>query len=358
IAPKTLVHPILGKSIAQLLADLVGSPTFRSTVHRVFPLSRTRVHPYSRISSSSSSSSNNASPRTEKNKQERKSKTLIMSILNATPDSFSDGNPARATDAHVALREVEQHLAAGADLIDVGGMSTRPHAQDVSPADERDRVVRVVEAIRALPRKPEEEGPIISVDTFRPCVARAALRAGADLVNDVYGGREPGMLQLLAEAACPVVLMHSRGTPSTMNSLTDYSADGGVVPGVRRELAELVDRALANRVRRWNILLDPGLGFAKTGTQNLVLLRSLDQLFAAAGTDDTDLHEYPVLVGLSRKKFLAPEKPVARDRRLETAAGVACAVQSARCEIVRVHDTADARDVVAFSDRLLNSQEE
>lgn len=292
-----------------------------------------------------------------------------MSILNATPDSFSDGDPARATDPDVALEEAEHHLAAGADVIDVGGMSTRPHAQDVHPDEERDRVVRVVEAIRSRSRSRSQSRSgaigalsgevVISVDTFRPCVARAALRAGADLVNDVYGGREPGMLALLAEAACPVVLMHSRGDPSTMNSLTDYAADadagggGGVVPGVRRELADLVRRALDAGVRRWNVILDPGLGFAKTGPQNCVLLRSLPDLFAP----DPALSGYPVLVGLSRKRFLAPEKARARDRRLETAAGVACAVQSGWCDIVRVHDTADAKDVVAFADRLLNSHE-
>lgn len=361
LAP-TLVHPVLGKSTATLLADLVASPTFRSTVHRVFPLSHSRVHPYSRASASLSLP---APAGTKKNLKDADlpHKTLIMSILNVTPDSFSDGDAARATDPRVALAQVQEHVELGADMVDIGGMSTRPSADDIPPSEEQARVVPVVQAICAAAssaRKVNET--VISIDTFRPSVARAAIEAGADVINDVYGGREPGMLETMADLACPVVLMHSRGTPSTMTSLTDYSADGGVVQGVRREMVEMVEKALAARVRRWNILLDPGFGFAKTGQQNLVLLRSLDKLFSsssdsASDSDKTTLHEYPVLIGLSRKKFLAPDKTVAKERRLETAAAVASAIASGRCEIARVHDTADGRDVAAFGDRLLNSKE-
>ncbi len=287
-----------------------------------------------------------------------------MSILNATPDSFSDGDAARATDTEVALAHVEEHVELGADIVDIGGMSTRPFADDITSTEEQARVVPVVQAIRAASSRNVNE-TVISIDTFRPRVARAAIEAGGDVINDVYGGREPGMLETMAELACPVILMHSRGTPSTMTSLTDYSADGGVVEGVKREMVEMVEKALAARVRKWNIILDPGFGFAKTGQQNLVLLRSLDKIFSSSdsdsnnhgGTAKTALQEYPVLIGLSRKKFLAPDKKVAKERRLETAAAVACAIASGRCEIARVHDTADARYVAAFGDRLLNSKE-
>lgn len=352
------MHPILGKSTAQLLADLIASPTFRSTVHRVFPLSQSRVHPYSRASSSLPAA---AGTKKSFKDDDLPHKTLIMSILNVTPDSFSDGDAARATETEVALAQVREHVELGADIVDIGGMSTRPFADDITSSEEQARVVPVVQAIRAAPTLTET---VISIDTFRPSVARAAIEAGADVINDVYGGREPGMLETMADLACPVILMHSRGTPSTMTSLTDYSAaDGGLVDGVRREMVQMVEKALAARVRRWNIILDPGFGFAKTGQQNLVLLRSLDKLFSSSEDSKSDsgrgttLHEYPVLIGLSRKKFLAPDKKVAKERRLETAAAVACAIASGRCEIARVHDTADARDVAAFGDRLLNSKE-
>jgi dihydroneopterin aldolase/2-amino-4-hydroxy-6-hydroxymethyldihydropteridine diphosphokinase/dihydropteroate synthase len=361
LAP-TLVHPILGKSTAQLLADLVASPTFRSTVHRVFPLSQSRVHPYSRAPSSSLPAA--AGTKKSFKDDDLPHKTLIMSILNVTPDSFSDGDAARATETEVALAQVREHVELGADIVDIGGMSTRPFADDITSSEEQARVVPVVQAIRASSSSPNLNETVISIDTFRPSVARAAIEAGADVINDVYGGREPGMLETMADLACPVILMHSRGTPSTMTSLTDYSsADGGLVEGVRREMVQMVEEALAARVRRWNIILDPGFGFAKTGEQNLVLLRSLDKLFSSSEDSDSDsghgttLNEYPVLIGLSRKKFLAPDKKVAKERRLETAAAVACAIASGRCEIARVHDTADARDVVAFGDRLLNSKE-
>ncbi|GAA5991880.1 hypothetical protein JCM10908_002253 [Rhodotorula pacifica] len=340
IAPD-FVHPVLGKSTASLLADLASSSTFRSTVHRVFPLSPSRVHPYLRASSHLPAGKSSSDPSRQ---------TLVMSILNVTPDSFSDGDAERATDVEVARAEVSEHIMRGANIIDVGGMSTRPGADDIAASEEESRVGPV---IRDISQEWPEKPVIISIDTFRPTVARAAVAAGAHIINDVYGGREPGMLETMAELACPVVLMHSRGTPNTMTSLTDYSADGGIVAGVRREMTEMVEKALAAGVRRWNIILDPGFGFAKTGQQNYVLLRSLDELFS---TSDV-LKEYPVLIGLSRKKFLAPGKAVAKERRLETAVGVACAIQSGWCEIARVHDTQDAVDVVGFADRLLNSKE-
>lgn len=375
IAPD-FVHPVYEKPISALLEDLTGSASFRSTVHRVFPLSQARVHPYSRADPSRGLRTTTGKGAKGSNNLEHlgdgDKKTLIMSILNMTPDSFSDGKSERLSDVQVALREVETHLEAGADIVDVGGMSTRPGAEDVQPRDEVERVVPIIEAIRARFDQPRSGGGkapngttsaatsevhkeplVISIDTFRPDVARAAIRAGADLINDVYGSREPGMLETMADLACPVVLMHSRGNPSTMTSLTDYSADGGVVAGVQREMEEMVRRAGEAGVRRWNVILDPGFGFAKTGSQNLVLLRSLDILFRTSPT----LSGFPVLIGLSRKKFLAADKKVARDRTFETVAAVACAAQSGRCEIARVHDTADARDALAFTDRLVASRE-
>lgn len=283
-----------------------------------------------------------------------------MSILNMTPDSFSDGSAERVGSVQAALEEVERHARDGAEVIDVGGMSTRPGAATIDPEEEANRVVPLIEAIRAQEQSASSSAAaaplVVSVDTFRPRVAEAAIRAGADVINDVYGGREPGMLQTMADLACPVVLMHSRGNPSIMTSLTDYSEYGGVVSGVRREMQEMLKRALRAGVRRWNVILDPGFGFAKTGKQNLVLLRHLDDLFQ--GGDHPTLRDYPVLIGLSRKKFLNPDKKVAAERQVETVAALACAVRSGYCEVARVHDTRDAKEVLAFVDRVLDSADE
>lgn len=322
------------KTPTELLSSLASSPSFASTVHRVFPLSASLVHPYFRPSSSFLPYASDT-------------RTLIMSILNLTPDSFSDGDKVRSLDVEVALSEAKKHLAEGADMVDVGGMSTRPGATDIGSEEEIRRVVPFVEALRA---GEDSKRAVISIDTFRPDVARAALDAGADIINDVYGGREPGMLEVMAQKACPVVLMHSRGDPSTMTRLTTY--DDGLIEGVRREMEVMVDKALAAGVRRWNIILDPGFGFAKSSDQNFALLRHLPGLFASSPT----LREYPVLLGLSRKRFLAPEKKDAKERRMETAAAVMACVASGWCEVVRVHETKDSREVVQVADKIYKSR--
>jgi len=324
-----LVLPTLRETPLALLRTLLSST--RSTVHRVFPLSRSVVHPYSRPTAPTTT----ASPR-----------TLVMSIVNTTPDSFSDGGDAATVP--LALAACDAHLAAGADLLDLGGMSTRPNAPDVPAADEAARVVPVIAALR-------ERGVAVplSVDTFRAEVAREALDAGADVVNDVYGGRGEGMLELLAERACPVVLMHSRGDPATMVGLAQYPGLGGVVAGVRAEMELMVERALSKGVRRWNVVLDPGIGFAKTASHNYALLRALPRLFGGEGDGaDSPLREYPVLVGLSRKRFLAPHKGDAKDRLAETLVATGACVASGVCEVVRVHDTREVKDALEVVDAI------
>ncbi|GAA5977696.1 hypothetical protein JCM11641_001381 [Rhodosporidiobolus odoratus] len=320
IAPD-LLHPILQQTPSQLLSSVLSAS--RSTVHRVYPLSRSFVEPYSRLSAPIPS------------------RTLLMSILNATPDSFSDGGLNAALPS--AVSSALSHLAQGTSILDIGGMSTRPHATDVSPEEEAQRVVPLIRSLR------EEHGVIvpISVDTFRPSVARAAIEAGATVINDVYGGREPDMLETMAELDVPVVLMHSRGTPETMTTLADYAKDGGVVQGVRREMQEMVRSALEAGIRRWNVILDPGIGFAKTADQNYELLSALPRLFG----ESEMLKEFPVLVGLSRKRFLGPEKD-AKDRVLETAAGVVASVASGVCEVVRVHDVRAMAEAVKVADAI------
>ncbi|GAA5845109.1 hypothetical protein JCM9279_005436 [Rhodotorula babjevae] len=324
-----LILPTLRETPLALLRTLLSST--RSTVHRVFPLSRSVVHPYSRPTAPTTTAS---------------TRTLVMSIVNTTPDSFSDGGDAATVP--LALAACDAHLAAGADVLDLGGMSTRPNAPDVPAAEEAARVVPVIAALRA--------GGVsvpLSVDTFRAEVAREALDAGADVVNDVYGGRGEGMLDLLAERACPVVLMHSRGDPSTMGALATYPGAGGVVAGVRAEMEEMLERALSKGVRRWNIVVDPGIGFAKTAQHNYALLRALPRLFGGEGDGaDSPLREYPVLVGLSRKRFLAPTKADAKDRLTETLVATGACVASGVCEVVRVHDTREVKDSLKVVDAI------
>ncbi|GAA6063269.1 hypothetical protein JCM10212_004284 [Sporobolomyces blumeae] len=328
IAPE-IRHPRLSRSLSDLFASLSRSTP--STVHRVFPLSRTRVFPYTRPNlfpcASPTSSTDN--------------RTLIMSILNTTPDSFSDGG--LNTELPNALVHALEHIQQGADILDIGGMSTRPGADDVSVEEETRRVVPLVEQLRASSTTAESA---ISIDTFRPEVAEAAVRAGADMVNDVHGGAEPGMLDTMARLGVPVVLMHSRGDSKTMTSLTDYGVEG-VVAGVRTEMEAMVRRALEAGVARWNILVDPGIGFAKTSTQNFALVRRLESVVGESPL----LREFPVLVGLSRKKFLGPDLATP-DRLLGTVVGVTACVASGRCEVVRVHDTKEIKQAVEVADAI------
>jgi dihydropteroate synthase len=257
-----------------------------------------------------------------------------MGVLNATPDSFSDGglhlDPAAAAEA--AVRFVED----GAAILDLGAESTRPGAAPVPPDEELARLLPVLRAVRAAVRVP------LSVDTRRARVARAALGAGADVVNDVSAGRDPGMLPLCAAARVPVVLMHMRGTPITMQRRPRYA---DVVREVRDALAARARAAEQAGVAKGAIVVDPGIGFGKTVGHNLALLRHLDAIVALG---------YPVLVGVSRKGFLgrllggAP--PGAR--AFGTAAAVAFAVH-AGARLLRVHDVAAMRDVVAVADAIV-----
>jgi dihydropteroate synthase len=249
---------------------------------------------------------------------------FIMGIVNATPDSFSDGGRFLDTDAAVAhaLRLADE----GADLIDLGGESTRPGASPVPGAEEVRRIVPVVERLRArgfaLP---------ISVDTFKPEVARAALAAGADLVNDVTGLADPALAAVVAESKAPVVIMHMRGTPADMASRAVY---GDVVADVARELEVAVARAVAAGVDRERIIVDPGLGFAKTAEHSVALLARLPELRALGR---------PLLVGPSLKSFIGTLTGAPVGERLPgTLAAVAVAVL-AGAEFLRVHDVAAAR---------------
>lgn len=266
-----------------------------------------------------------------------------MSILNVTPDSFSDGGD--NLELEIGLKNALKHIELGVDILDIGGMSTRPGADDIS---EELEILRVVPLILAI-RKKDKEIPI-SIDTFRPNVAKAAIEAGATIINDVLGGSYENMLETMKELDVPVILMHSRGMPQTMNSLTKYNEDD-ILEGVRIELEIRIRNALEKGVRRWNIILDPGIGFAKTSDQNLILLRRLNELLNLGY-----LGSFPSLVGLSRKKFLGKliGKDEAKERIWATASGVTASIAGGS-DIVRVHDVEEMRDVVRVADGIYRS---
>jgi dihydropteroate synthase len=251
---------------------------------------------------------------------------LVMGVLNLTPDSFSDGG--RLTNPAAVVRQARRMLTQGAAVLDLGAQSTRPGADEVGPAEELRRLLPALAALQELRR--DHPQLLISIDTFHAAVAESALDAGADWINDVRGAnpqrRDPAMLPLIARAGCPYVLMHSRGTSATMDSLAVY---GDVVAEVRAELQMATNTALHAGVRPAQLIWDIGLGFAKTTDQNLELLRRLPQL-----VDDV-----PLLVGPSRKRFIGTvlNEPRPRARLWGTAAVCALAVHSG-AHIVRVHD--------------------
>jgi len=258
---------------------------------------------------------------------------LVMGVLNVTPDSFSDGglwdDPERAVTRGLTM------LAEGADLIDLGAESTRPGggvygagAAAVTPEEELARLLPILERLRAATAAP------LSVDTRKGAVARAALAAGADLINDVSLLADPELGRAVAEAGAPLVLMHSRGDLATMQSGIRFR---DLLAEVRAELAGAVDRAVALGVDRGQIIVDPGVGFGKTVEQNLTLIRRLDA-FAGLGR--------PLLLGASRKSFLGAltGRPPA-ERLAGSLAAVAWA--AGRAAIVRVHDVAATAEFLA-----------
>ncbi|HBK08813.1 MAG TPA: dihydropteroate synthase [Acetobacteraceae bacterium] len=243
----------------------------------------------------------------------------VMGILNVTPDSFSDGGS--RIGAQAAISAGFAMAEAGADIIDVGGESTRPGADVVSAEAEQARILPVIRALAAA-------NILVSVDTRNAATMRAALAAGARIINDISGlAHDPGSLPMVAEHGCPVVLMHMRGTPGTMSAEANYQ---DVVSEVRAELANRVDAALAAGILSDRIVIDPGLGFAKHAEHSLAVLRGLPDLL--------DLG-YPVLIGLSRKSFIGTvsEEPRAGQRLGGSlAAGLFAVLRGA--SILRVHD--------------------
>jgi dihydropteroate synthase len=249
--------------------------------------------------------------------------TRVMGILNCTPDSFHAGS--RLPTLGEALRAAEGMIQAGADILDIGGESTRPGADPVPVDEEVRRVVPVIKAIRA------SADTVISVDTRNRETAERALDAGADIVNDVTAfSHDPGMSRLVAERGAPVVLMHMRGTPKTMQEEAVY---GDVVAEVLRELGASVAAAIAAGVSPRRIIVDPGIGFAKRTPDNLALIRNL-AAFKSLGM--------PILVGLSRKRFIGDVTGMPVEGRLAGTVAANTLAVLAGADIVRVHDVAEA----------------
>jgi dihydropteroate synthase len=254
-------------------------------------------------------------------------RTWVMGVLNVTPDSFSDGG--RFADPGAAVAQGLALFEAGADVVDVGGESTRPGASRVGAAAERERVVPVIQALR------DAAGGYVSVDTSKAEVARAALDAGADLVNDVSGLRyDTDMAAVVARAGVPAILMHLRGGFEKMHEMPRYS---DVMGEVTAELRSALLRAESAGIAPAQLIVDPGIGFSKSAEHSLEVLRRLPEL-AALGR--------PMLVGPSRKSFMAR---LATDRAFGTAAAVAVSVM-AGAHIVRVHDVGAMVDVVRVCD--------
>jgi dihydropteroate synthase len=251
---------------------------------------------------------------------------LVMGIINVTPDSFSDGG--LNASPRLAADFAERLIADGADILDVGGESTRPGAQPVGPEEELDRVMPVLESLRGSPVP-------VSVDTYKPEVMRAAIAAGASMVNDVNALRAPGALQAVAGSDAAVCLMHMQGEPRTMQDNPQY---GDVVAEVREFLAERVRAAERAGISRERIVADPGFGFGKRTEHNLALLRRLEALGGLG---------VPLLVGLSRKSVLGGITRREVGERVHASVAAALLAVAKGAAIVRVHDVRATRDALA-----------
>ena len=253
--------------------------------------------------------------------------TLVMGILNVTPDSFSDGG--KYHDVDRAVEQAKQLVRDGADIIDIGGESTRPGAEYVSPEEECSRLLPVIEVLHR-----ELDCPI-SVDTYKAEVARQCIKAGANIINDIWGAtKDPDMAKVAAELDVPIILMHNR-KEAKYDSLMD---------DVIKDLLAMVHNAKQAGVKDENIILDPGIGFAKNLEENLTVMRHLDRI--------TELG-YPVLLGTSRKSMIGKTLNLPTDERMEgTAATVAFGI-SKGCQIVRVHDVKEMTRVCRMMDAML-----
>lgn len=351
-------HPSTSRTISQLHSILINSEGYvQEDMRRVLPLQLGKK---------------------EKVAWSWGTKTYVMGIINATPDSFSDGGD--NVNVQNAVSTSKAMIEEGVDILDIGGMSTAPNAREVDEKEEIERVVPVIKAIRSA----NQEIPI-SIDTFRASVAKAALEAGATMINDVTAGiRDPAIFEVARTSECPIILMHMRGDSSSMNSLTQY-AGNDVVRVVSKELENRIESALRQGVPRWNIILDPGIGFAKNADGNLQLLRGLAKIRNGSGNGgvgqsrsnsppplasekepssaslepNLSLKSFPLLVGPSRKRFLGTitGRSEAKDRMAGTAAACTASIL-AGADIIRVHDVKEMVDVAKTADAIARYDEQ
>lgn len=259
---------------------------------------------------------------------------VVMGILNVTPDSFYAGS--HAFDHQAIEHRVQEIIAQGADIIDIGGYSSRPGADEVSEAEEMQRIERGLAIIRDF-----DKSIPVSVDTFRAAVARRAIEEwGADIVNDISGGMaDPAMFDTVAGLRAPYILMHMRGTPKTMQSLTGYN---DVTADVVAELSKPLHRLMLKGVA--DVIIDPGFGFAKTTGQNYELFNNLDKI--------AELLERPLLVGISRKSMITRICGITPDEALPGTIALNTAAIMKGASIIRVHDVAAARQAVTVLSEL------
>ena len=262
---------------------------------------------------------------------------LIMGILNLTPDSFYDGG--RFLNPDQAFEQAVRLVQDGADILDLGAESTRPGARPVSEEEELNRLLPVLSRLKGEIRIP------ISIDTTKAEVARQTLESGAEIINDVSGfGQDPKMARVIETFEAGAVVMHRRGTPESMQFLTNYD---DLIEEIKDELSESLDLAESAGVSMDQIVIDPGIGFSKTAEQNLELIERLSELKS---------FERPILVGLSRKSFIGSITGQAPDKRLFGTASACVLAFERGAKIFRVHDVWAVKEALSIADRILNSE--
>lgn len=261
-------------------------------------------------------------------------RTLIMGILNITPDSFSDGG--EFFDFERALSRAHQLAEEGADIIDIGGESSRPGSLPITPSEELDRIMPVLQHLVGKIDLP------VSVDTYKPEVARAAIETGASIINDITGLRDPAMVEVVAESDCGVVIMHMAGSPRDMQ-INPFYRD--LIGELSDFLRQAVTMAVEAGVEKERIIIDPGIGFGKTVDHNLEILRRLREFKSL---------EQPILVGPSRKSLIGHVLDLPVEERLEGTAATVTAAILHGADIIRVHDVKQMRRVAKMTDAILN----
>tara|TARA_B100000959_G_C14947437_1_gene610453 strand:- start:1056 stop:1907 length:852 start_codon:yes stop_codon:yes gene_type:complete len=261
---------------------------------------------------------------------------LIMGILNVTPDSFTDGG--KFLDTNTAVNHAMDMIVDGADIIDIGGESTRPFSDSVSEEEELSRVISVIQKLR------EKTDTIISIDTTKSSVADNACSVGADIINDISGlSFDSNMVDIVIKHDCPVVLMHIIGNPKTMQENPSYN---NMISDITNHLLDRANFALKKGVKKHNIILDPGIGFGKTIDNNFTIINNIDKL--------TDLG-YPILIGASRKSFIGKTLNVDENNRIEGTIASNIIALDRGCKLFRVHDIIEAKRSLIIGNKILNS---